>query len=165
VRTLRSTWLAVPMIVLALAVAAPADEDGWKLPNLNPFKSSKPAKKRVSASVSDGKKGSGSWLKMPEMPKMSTPFAQKPAANRRAAPKGPSTVDRVSTGTKNFFSKTYDVLTPWDNDKPKKPSTQTKTARKPGASAQSSWWPWSKPDEPKDVQTVNEFIALPRVRP
>ncbi len=173
-RTLRSTWLAVLVVLFAVAAIAPADEGGWRFPNLNPFQSSKPAKPRAAASVSDNNSESMfQFPKLPSLPRPSLPFAQKPkpqaprvAAPRRPAPQGPSTFERVSTGTKSFFSKTYDVLTPWDNDAPAKPATQPRSARRADASSNSSWFPWfSSKSEPERVETVNEFIALPRVKP
>jgi hypothetical protein len=105
-------------------------------------------------------------MKMPQMPKLG--FGQKP-------PGQPSTMQRLGRGTKNFFSKTADVLTPWDNDEKPVPRSRTATgvrrtyAGSPNAAKvekKTSFLPkwFSGDDEPESPKTVNGFIAQPRPR-
>jgi hypothetical protein len=99
-------------------------------------------------------------------------------------PGEPSAWQKFNQGTKSFFNKTADVLTPWDNDE--KPSAQMPRATgsrrvyngSPSASNASrsayraepkkkSWIPswFSKDDdEIQQPRTVNGFIAQPRPR-
>jgi hypothetical protein len=70
--------------------------------------------------------------------------------------------NKVTTGTKNFFGKTYDVLTPWDNDPP--PPPRYGSSRKKPASRGFNWDPLNLfgSDEPEEIHTVNDWLALPR---
>jgi hypothetical protein len=73
--------------------------------------------------------------------------------------------NKMNAGTKRFFAKTKDVLTP---DKPpsphrsashttrKAPSQRTKQAKKGWINT------WFEPKEPQGPQTVNEFLKQPR---
>jgi hypothetical protein len=76
----------------------------------------------------------------------------------------PSTWTKMSRNTKTFFSRTYDVLTPWDTDAEKARSPKsTRNASKSdnqGKSLFSSWW--SAEEEPKKPQTVSEWLKQPR---
>ena len=76
----------------------------------------------------------------------------------------PSTWTKMSRSTKNFFSRTYDVLTPWDTDAEKartqKSSRNSTKSSEQGKSLFSSWW--SVEEEPKKPQTVSEWLKQPR---
>lgn len=137
-------------VVFALATSAAfAEDSGWKLPNLNPFSSSP---KRTKARVSDN-----SWMSMPKVPSM--PGFKRGASRSRK--QQPSTMTKMTQGTKNFFSKTYDVLTPWDNNAPKKPPTRLGTRRKPDES-EGGLFSWFGSDEPEEPQTVGDFLRQGR---
>lgn len=138
------------VFVLVLASSLPAEESGWKMPNLNPFaakKSSPPASKS---------KGWG----MPKLWPQST--AKKPTQ--------PSTFSKMQTGTKQFFSKTADVLNPFDdaNDPPKSSTSSSwnpfRSASTSGSTpAKKSSWMWgAEEEEPSGPRTVNEFLAQPK---
>lgn len=162
-------WVSLPVMLL-LSASAVAAEGSWSWPFWNPFKSEKSKSKKVTASVTDQNRSSFQLPKLPELPKPSLPSftTKRTSAARRSAPShSPSMWDKMTQGTKDFFSKTYDVLTPWDNHKsaPAKPPTQLGGTSRPSKSKGSSWFSWPKSDEPKEPRTVNEFIAQPRVTP
>jgi hypothetical protein len=169
-RTRCWSWASAALVLLATSLSVLADEGGSNWSWWNPFTSQKSGSKKVSASVSDGKTSGQSSLKLPSLPKMSLPTmstGRTSVARRSPAGAQPSTWDKMTRSTKEFFSKTYDLLTPWDNHKssPPKPPTHSGTGRGPSSNKSSSWWPWSKTEESKEPQTVNEFIAQPRVTP
>jgi hypothetical protein len=78
----------------------------------------------------------------------------------------------MTTDTQKMISKTADALTPWDNKKPSPPPKitgsnsvfthqgQQKKEQKSSSILPASWW--SSDSEPKQPQTVNEFLAQPR---
>jgi hypothetical protein len=140
---------------------AMAEEGGFRLPSLNPFKSEK---KRAAARVSDER---SSMFSLPSLPKPSMPALPSFGKSRSAPRRGqPSMISKVSDGTKGFFHKTYDVLTPWDNDK-QKPPTHMGGRKKPSRSSKKeSWFGWFG-DEEEDyrIESVNEFLSLPRPTP
>jgi len=77
---------------------------------------------------------------------------------------------KVSDGTKSFFHKTYDVLTPWDSDTPPKPPTHMSGRKKPSARTskkeKGSLFNWfGQNDEEERIDSVHEFLALPRPSP
>jgi hypothetical protein len=162
---MRKCFLAFLFVVLAaLPLAASAADGGWGLPNLNPFagSSTSKAKPPTSTRVSDGSSG---W----QMPSL------LPSGRASRRPAGLSTWQRMSSGTKSFFSKTADVLTPWDNAKEEKPvvasgrgSTFNSTAnRKPPTESTGSWltsW-WTVEEETPRPKTVSDFLAQPRPEP
>ncbi len=139
--------------IVALAIALGfgtcyAEESGWKLPNLNPFKSEK---KRTSARVSDD-----SWMALPKVPTLPGFKSGKSRVRR----KEPSTFAKMTEGTKDFFGKTYDVLTPWDNNKPKKPPTHMGVSRR--SKSDSGFFDWFGGKEEKKIETVNDFLGQGR---
>jgi hypothetical protein len=80
-------------------------------------------------------------------------------------------MQRVTQGTKNFLSKTADVLTPWDNEKKTTPSPRATGVRRsyngsPNAAQaekKSSIFSWlSKEEEPESPRTLNSFLSQPR---
>jgi len=144
-------------IVLALVGSTAAAADGgWTMPNLNPFaaKSKTPASARSHAATSG-------W----HMPSLwPAPTTAKRKSNQ------PSTWSKMTTGTKSFFSKTADALTPGDSSKtnsaPKITGSNSifshqapKKEEKSSSILPTSWWTSDKTDEPK---SVNEFLARPR---
>lgn len=83
-------------------------------------------------------------------------------------PAGPSTLQKINTGTKDFFYKSADFLNPFDDAEDEKPTKRT-TYRGGYHSASkkkqesSSWFSWFAPEpEPAPPQTVSEFLDLPR---
>ena len=162
-KTRRCVAFAVCVACL-LAIPARA-EDGWKMPNLNPFKKSDepPPRKRASRNA-DSKSG---WS-LPSLNPWSssttkTSTARKPAANE------PSMWNKMTTGTKNVMTKTKDTLNPWKKDEPvvRRPptglnlgsSTARKPEKKPGMF--SSWM--KKEKEYSDGPLIpNEWLAQPR---
>jgi hypothetical protein len=156
-----------------LLAARSAAADGWGLPNLNPFKTEEKEMSyapppSISAAEDDEPPTSGFKLpkfKLPPLPKIGSSSPK---------PRQPSAMQKLGQGTKNFFSKTADVLTPWDNDDKPAPRSRTSTGVRrtyngsPSAVAsekKSSWLPsWLSKDEPEPPRTVNGFIAQPRPR-
>lgn len=136
----RSILVGLSMTLLFATLGFSADE-GWSLSKLNPFsktsstKSSPPQAKNFNSSA-------------------------KPSYRKTE----PSTMDKISSGTKNMVSKTKTALTPGGGKTAKaKPAANTvQTKSKDGQ--KKSWVPsWlSKKEEPKKAQTIPEFLNQPR---
>jgi hypothetical protein len=161
------TWLALLSLFVVAALPLPglAEEEGFGLPNLNPFaeKSGPP----VSSSVSDAP--TSGW----KMPKLPNPFAGLATKSSRSKPAGPSGWQKMTTSTKTFFSKTADVLNPFDdaNDKQQEiaPSGSKSIFSRTSAKKEESKgffslpsWSWGGEEEPKKPKTVQDFLAQPR---
>lgn len=147
------SFLIVAVAVFALA-ESPVRAEGWKMPNLIPFKKkdSHPAHLRVTDEPSP-------WWK-PKLPSLQG-RKSKPASE-------PSTWNKMSSGTRRAWTKTKDVLNPFDDaqDKPKDVTgynthfTQQASHRKEEKEG-SSWWPWTE-EKPKRPQTVQDFLSQER---
>lgn len=129
---------------LTLAIPA-AFAEGWKMPNLNPFKKASASPDRAKASFSDNVKSGG-------RPKFAMPGW--PAQSKRQ--NGPSTMQKLNQNTKKLFGKTKNALMPWSTAK--KP-TGSRTAKK--KSFFSSWIPKPKPRK-EPPQTVTDFLGQER---
>ncbi len=152
--------LVVALLAAGLALPAFGEESSWKMPNLNPFSS-----KGKSASTSSAP--TSGW----KMPKMWPSKSSNAAARPKPRPANqPSTLTKMSNGTQQFFSKTADALTPWDN-KPAAPagnvsgsnsffSQSTAKAKKSDGVAPASWWSSEKKSE--SPKTVGDFLSQPR---
>ena len=144
------------IVVLAFAASARA-EWGWKpslpsVPNLNPFK------KRDSHPANFGEQES-SW----QWPGMS----RKPAEPQAAKP---SMWQRASSGTRNSWTKTKSVLTPW-RAKPQPEeelvitgsnSSFTRMANSnTNQPAKKAFWAWGNEEDerPQKASSVSEFIG------
>ena len=133
----------------AMTIAAStALADGWKMPSLNPFKKASSGSDRAKASISDKSKSSG-------LPKLSLPSW----GSESSKPKGPSTMQKINSGTKSFFSKTKDVLMPWNTSSKKTSSSRSSKPKK--KSILTSWIPTKKPPK-KERMTVSDFIGQDR---
>ena len=128
-------------LVLALLVGGRAVQaEGWSI--LHPFSSSKPEAK--------------------------SPEVAKPA--RKPVKKEPSTLDKMGTGTKNFFSGVGDKLS-MKKTTPAKPTGSyttssshttlgTPSSKIKSSSSGSSWNPFYK-EEPKP-KTLSDFVGMKR---
>lgn len=106
-------------------------------------------------------------LPAPKLPKVDLTPDWASRSPRRS--NEPSAWSRMTTGTKNLFSKTADVLNPFDDADDKKaaaaPSwrngsrSKAKPKEKKGLSLPT--WLGGQPEEERP-QTVNDFLALPR---
>lgn len=162
----RYVFLAVGLA--CAAAAAPAVAEGWSLSNLNPFK-----KEEREVSAYTPPPGYSSALSE-EPPKSGFRFPsfKLPSLSSQPKPPGqPSTMQRMGQGTKNFFSKTADALTPWDNKEEESRHVRTTGVRRTYNGSPSAAPPekkglfsWFKKDEPDEPRTVNGFIAQPRPR-
>ena len=153
------TLLIAAAILFAGISAAPAEESAWKLPNLNPFAS----KAQPPTAARAPKAGGSSWGLPRLWPKTSA--AKRPTGQ-------PTALDKMTRGTKQFFSKTADVLNPWDDetDQPApRPSgsnsaisraTKKKNESSGSGLLPASWWSSDEPDG-RD-KTVNDFLSRPR---
>ena len=141
--------LCVAFLLVTLTARA---ESTWKLPDLNPFN---------NAPKSKTAKKSTSLFKLPEL---SWPGK---GGGKRSSTNKPSTWNRVSNGTKNFFSKTKEVLTPWDNSSKKTGNSSIRnrfgmtTKKKEKSSSFFTGW-LTKEEEPKRARTVSEWLSQPR---
>jgi hypothetical protein len=146
--------LAIAVVVTIAAATAAAEDAGWKFPNLNPFAAKQPS----------GNPATSGW-KLPRL------WPQTSAGKRSA--KQPSTLSKMTRGTKSFFSKTADVINPWDDKTaPQQQITGSKSiftkqgqaARKKESNSSgvlpASWWGGEK-DDGRD-KSVNEFLSRPR---
>lgn len=156
---MKSSLLAVLIGSSLVAVPGLASAEGGFLSGLNPFNYTRQKKAPVSARANQ----SSGWG-MPKLwPGGSNTAQRKPA--------GPSTWQRVTTGTKNLVSTTADTLNPFNdaNDNPPPPaltgsntmfsqaSNSKKAEEKSGFSLIPSW-PWGAKEEEKRPKTVNDFL-------
>jgi len=150
-----------------LSHCAVAADDGWKLPNLNPFtttttKAKRPATARVSDSPTSG------WRMPKLLPTLSTPSS---------ASKQPNALQKMTTGTKNLMNKTAGALNPWqttaEQPAPKitgsnsafNQSANNRSAAKKKNDSTGSWLPSSWfTEEKKEPETVTSFLAQPRLQ-
>ncbi len=139
----------VLMVWVLASIARPAAAgDGWSLSSLNPFKKASTSK-RVHSSVTDqvGRPAHSSWMSLPR-PSLS---------NQPTKRHEPSTFEKMSNGTKAFFTKTKNVLMPWSKSA-KKTSAHSSRAKK---SFFSSWLPHKKKED-TGPKTVGDFLAQQR---
>ena len=157
----RSLFLAGLTLLFA---ASPALAEGWEMPNLNPF--AKRTGPPTSTRISD--EDSSSWV--PSLPKL-------PSMSSSSKSNKPSTWQKMSSSTKGFFSKTADVLNPFDDAEEAKaePSItgsnsyfsqasarRGRTKKKSGGTSLLPTWPFGGEDKPEEPETVNSFLARPR---
>jgi hypothetical protein len=162
-KALRTLTIA---IVVAIAPAAVLADDGWKMPNLNPF--ARKGAPPTSARVSDSPTGS---LKMPSLWPKSKPVT----ASRK--PAQPSAWQKMTNSTKKFWATTADTLNPFNdaNDKPQQPISVTgtntyvsqtanrKTAKSKSKSFLPSWRSGeAEPAVHEKKGDVNSFLSQPR---
>lgn len=154
-------------LTLGLAVQATAADSWW-----NPFgsSSSSTAPRRSSSAQVSGSKSSSSSSSFPRLPMPSLPVGGLTGGStaRKPASKEPSTLDKLNSGTKAFFSKTADFLTPWDNDPSptRRSATGSRTAKSNSSSRNSQEkgmfsWLYRKEEE-QEIKTANDFLKLPR---
>jgi hypothetical protein len=158
-----NTRVVRPWIAVAIAVLAPlpafAEDNGWNLPNLNPFSS-----KGKPPTASRTAKSNSGW-KLPRL--------WPSNSNARRPTNQPGALEKMTTGTKQFFSKTADALNPWDDendDRVHKPSgsnsafSRTTSKKKEESSSflsPASWWSSEEKSSGRD-KTVNDFLSRPR---
>ena len=154
-------------VCVSILFAVPAQaQEGWKLPNLNPFSKAdepKPKPRKPTKREADSKSG---WS-LPSLNPWSS-STTKTSTARKPVNNGPSTWDKMSTGTKNMWTKTKDTLNPWKQDEPppRRPATglnlNSATARQPEKKP-GMFTSWMKGDkEPvESPRTVNEWLAQP----
>jgi hypothetical protein len=159
------TVLIALLIGLTFAAAGPASaEEGSMFSKLNPFSYKRQRKAPVSARASDD----SSW-KLPSL------WPAKPTPTMASSkPAGPSTWQKMTTGTKNFFNETADTLNPFNdaNDKVEAPAitghntmfsqaSNSKKAEEKSFFSLPSWLGGAAEEEQKD-RTVNDFLMRPR---
>jgi hypothetical protein len=127
--------LVVVMVCATLALAAPASAEGWKLPNLNPF----------SKTSSKGTQ---------------TTRARPAVSPSRAAE--PSFLEKVNTGTKEFFTKTGDFLMPWKKSDKKPSASRTTTAARPAGKKSIFPWAGDKKETEPEPQSLTDWLAQPK---
>jgi hypothetical protein len=157
--------LLVTCSLVAFPALATAADGGWQMPNPFAKKASPPTSRRVSDS-------SGSGWKMPSLwpaKKTTTSAARKPAQ--------PSTWQKMTTSTKQFWSTTADTINPFNDadDKPQQPISVTGTNtyfsqaanRKTTKTKSKSFLPsWRSGEEETPAREntggVNDFLSQPR---
>lgn len=139
------------------SLTAPCQAETW---NWNPFSSKKSQKDASPLYISSTKStSSGSWLpdwkmpqmKMPSMPTM--PWSKsKSKVSSYQKPK-PSAWQRMSKTSKKWWNKTAEVLDPYPE--PKTTPSYTESTKK-----KSSWFTgWFQKEEPRKIETVNDFLG------
>jgi hypothetical protein len=117
-------------------------------------------------------------LPKPSMPKLSLPTwgSSEPTKTVSKARKQeePSTWEKLNSGTKNLYAKTKRTLMPWTADDEKSTArSKSQPARRTARSTSSKSKTEKKPffsswlethTEEKPVETVNDYLALPRVQ-
>ena len=149
--------LAGACLLFACSATSPVQAESiWKRPTINPFA------RRSTTKAAPPKKSSGF-----KMPNLIPSWAKQ---ERKKSPQ-PSTWSKISGQTKEFFGKTKDVLTPWDNP-PKKTnnsslsqrfhmgSSNEKTEKK---SFFTSWLP--EKEEVDKPRSMNESLKQPKPSP
>ena len=151
-------------LIFVLVFAASSQAEWWKpsmpsLPNLNPFKG------RDSHPASIARKSDDDAWQWPGMSK-------RPAAEPQEVK--PSMWQRVSSGTKNTWTKTKSALTPW-RAKPQPEEEIIVTGSNSSFSrmangnskqpAKKPYWAWGndKEDRPQKASSVSDFIGGRRV--
>ncbi len=93
------------------------------------------------------------------------PFAKK---DTKTAPRGqlkaPSPWQRIDTGTKQFFTKTKDVLTLKKPEKKNNPSLWNRRPKRP-TNKKPFWSSWFKPKKPGPPKSMEEWWQLKRMDP
>jgi hypothetical protein len=153
------TFIVTLVIGITSSIASIAADDGWKMPNLNPFAS----KGKPSTAARAGSPPTSGW----HMPKL----WPSPAPDKRRVNQ-PTAWNKMTSGTQKFFSKTADALNPWDDTQPKpEPKisgsntafTHNNAAKQESKSSSvrpTSWWKTDTKDQ--TPKSVNEFLSQPR---
>lgn len=162
------TPLVVALLAILTIVAVPAasiaEEGGWKLPGLAPFKRKQKPQINARARVSDAPTSGWKWPKL--WPSREPTPAQSNPANQ-------TTWQKMNSGTKNFLSQTADTLNPFNdaNDNPPEQkvtgssSMFSQASRNSEAKSKSFLpsWPWGGAEEEEQrPKTVNDFLMQPR---
>jgi hypothetical protein len=157
---------AASCVLTTSAFAQGAPQSGWRMPNLVPSF------------------GSGGNSNRSTMSKVLDPFGLIPGTSGAqtsgasyAKPKQPSTLQKMTNGTKKMASQTADFLNPFD-DGPAKVKEERLTGSNSIFNSQAnqnkiqpqnkSWFPsWSgsAPQPEQRPRTVNDFLSQPRLQP
>lgn len=149
---MKTPRLLVLALFVVLAVASSAKAGwGW-MPSFNPFKKKDSHPANIEA---DHQEAGWHWL----------------GSSNKPAPKetGPSMWQRMSGGTKNAWTKTRSVLTPWRSKPPEEEelvitgSNSSFSQMANGNSkqpAKKSMWSWGAEEErPQKASSVSDFIG------
>jgi hypothetical protein len=156
------------VLVLGLVSTVSAEEKTWKLPKLNPF--SKKGSGRATARIADESPGRFSLPKL-SLPKVNLWPKRSAAPARKSG--GPSALTKLNRSSKQLLAKTKRAVTPWtwSSDRKKKPtSSSARVARARGDAPTGSRQPFysglfARKPEPKKIESVNDWLALPRPSP
>jgi hypothetical protein len=161
------------LLAAALVAVTPLSllgDDGWHMPNMNPFGSATAA----PSATHRAQPPTSGW----KMPKLLTQSKPQPKTQLKTRPHQRSTWQNMTSGTQKALSKTADALTPWDNKQPAPPpklsgsnsvftnKSTTIPAKKDTSVKPASWWGSDKTGEAKKPgkdKTVNEFLSRPRL--
>ena len=137
--TLAAMLLAAALLGGALPAPVTAADDGWGLPNLNPFNSKDTKSKSKSTSKSSKSKTPSTWTSV----KNGTSNAMTKTKQTLMPWSKPATPTRTSVGSK---------------------SKTTPTKKTGGRPEEKSWYEfWKSEPEPKrGPKTVQEFLDQPR---
>ena len=172
--TVRRTVAAAGFVLIVSAsthfASAQVPTSGWKMPNLNPF-----ANKTNTAPANNGGRSTISKVVDPFGLIPGTGGKTSQASFGRQVPQQPSTLQKMTTGTKKVASQTADFLNPFNDGQPK-PTQQNYTGansafnqqanRGRGQDEKKSWFPgWGAPQAEKGPTSVNSFLNQPKPQP
>ncbi|WP_254513827.1 hypothetical protein [Anatilimnocola floriformis] len=153
------------IVTVSTHAFAQAPTSGWKMPNLNPFAS------KTAAPANNGGRSTIS--------KVVDPFGLIPGTGGKTTTASfgqqPSTLQKMTNGTKKAASQTADFLNPFNDGKPAARQESMTGAnsvfnqqanRGKGQAEKKSWFPgWASPHVEDKDQSVNSFLARPKPQP
>jgi hypothetical protein len=155
--------VVVAIVILVVLTYMCRADDGWHMPNLNPFSGKGSGSNRANPPTSGWHAPTSNSWHMPKLWPSTTANNKKPQT---------STLYKMTNGTQKMLNKTADALTPWDNKKPSPPPKitgsnsifthqgQQKKEQKSSGILPASWW--TTESKPKQPDSVNAFLSQPR---
>ena len=182
---MRIAYISTLLYLTACLGTAVAADERSKLSNFNPFsKQDQNTSPASTTRISDdrGSQPRGRFRfsslpsvaalprpKLPSMPKLRMPkWGRTSTANRR---RSPSVWNQLNTNTKTLFAKTKATLMPWTANQTNARSNSNaahiarRSERRPGSSTNFFANLFNSKPEPKEIRSVNDFLAQPRPQP
>lgn len=143
------------LFVVFLLTSSPAMADTW---SWNPFGTKKKQTDSSPLYTSGKSSSSGSWMpdwkmpqwKMPSWKAPKMPWSKNQSRASSYSRNNTSTWQKMSRSTKRWWAKTAEALDPYPE--PKSAPTYEDTPKK------STFASWFKKEEPKKIESVNDFL-------
>ncbi len=165
--------VSVVLLCSLVTVATPASqataEDGFKFPNLIPFKSkqTRPLRNKPDRPLNLPKLPPPPSLTLPDLPTLNMPKLELPKLGVTTKRNEPSTWTRLNRSTKNLFTKTKSALMSW-GEKPSQGSPRRRGSQRVARQADKPSLMsnlFGTRSEKPEVDSVNDYLALPRPMP